>query len=342
MSDMSAMPAATLTRWQRVGPALTLLLLAPVIGEVMSGATLLSTMFALLPEIMVWGGGALLIRETVRRWRGGWASALLLGLALAVAEEFLIQQTSIAPLPWLAANAIYGRAWGVNWPYFLFQLVYEAVWVVLVPVQVTELLFPHRRAEPWLRTRGLLVSSLVFLLGSLVAWFLWTQRARPLVFHVPIYQPPIAALVSAVVAIVLLTALARAVRARRPSPSAARPRPWLVGLAALVLGLPWYGLLVVVFGRSMGLPPWIPMVVGSAWALAAYAIVRRWASGAGWSDMHRWSLSLGALLTGMLGGFLGAGGWSRSDTVAKAIMNALAVAGMIALGLRIARRSTAG
>ena len=78
----------------------SLLLLSPLIGEVLSGATRISFIFAFIPEIMVWGCGALLIREAVRRWGGGWISMLSLGLALSIAEEFIIQQTSLAPLNW--------------------------------------------------------------------------------------------------------------------------------------------------------------------------------------------------------------------------------------------------
>jgi hypothetical protein len=95
------------------GPIWTLLL-APVIGEILSGATRLSILFVLIPEIMCWGCGALLCREMVRRWRAGAVSLLLLGLALSVAEEFVIQQTSLAPLPFPGANASYGRFFGVN------------------------------------------------------------------------------------------------------------------------------------------------------------------------------------------------------------------------------------
>ena len=80
---------------------------------------------------------------------------LLLGLGLSIAEEFIIQQTSLAPVPWVSAPA-YGRAWGVNWIYFLFMLGYESVWVVLVPVQLTELIFPKSRKQPWLKKGGLL------------------------------------------------------------------------------------------------------------------------------------------------------------------------------------------
>lgn len=104
----------------------------------------------LIPQITVWGGGALLIRECIRRWRKGWQSMLVMGLALAVAEEWLIQQTSISPLV-ASGECAYGRVWGVNWVYFLWGLGYESVWVVLVPVQLTELLFPGLRDACWLR-----------------------------------------------------------------------------------------------------------------------------------------------------------------------------------------------
>ena len=48
-------------------PALTLAVLSPLIAEVLSGATKFSVLFALVPEILVWGCGALVIREAVRR-----------------------------------------------------------------------------------------------------------------------------------------------------------------------------------------------------------------------------------------------------------------------------------
>ena len=154
--------SATTTVQRYRAPIWTLLILSPVIGEVLSGSTRLSFLFVLIPEVMVWGGGALLCRELVRRWRGGAPSLVLLGLALSIAEEFIIQQTSLAPLPFPGANASYGRYLGVNWIYFLFMLGYESVWVVLVPVQVTELSFPRHQFEPWLRPRGMAAVCLAF------------------------------------------------------------------------------------------------------------------------------------------------------------------------------------
>jgi hypothetical protein len=93
------------------------MLLAPFVGEVLNGATRVSFIFAFIPQILVWGCGALVARELVQRWRGGWTSIVLLGLALSIAGEVLILQTSVAPIPWLQMLSIpvYDRISGVNW-----------------------------------------------------------------------------------------------------------------------------------------------------------------------------------------------------------------------------------
>lgn len=322
-----------------IAPALTLMILAPVIAEVLSGATKLSYIFAVIPEILVWGGGALLIRELVRRWGGGWVSMLLLGIGLAVAEEILIQQTSIAPLPWLGNTPAYGRVWGVNWVYFLYMLGYESVWVVMVPVQLTELIFPDGRDGPWLRRRGLVTVSVLFLLGSFVAWFSWTQQARPKVFHVAKYVPPLPALVLGALAIALLAAMAYAIRgiATGNTNAARTAAPWLVGLGTLPLGFVWYGLIVLVFVPQPSLPLWIPMVGGIAWATLAFFVVKRLATSLGWSDLHRWALVSSAILVCMVAGFAGSSTWSRIDVIGKGAMNVIAVVLLLLLGRRIVK-----
>ena len=323
---------------RRIGPALTLLVLSPIIGEVLSGATRLSYIFVLVPEIMVWGCGTLMIRELARRWRAGWTSVLLLGFALSIAEEFIIQQTSIAPLPWLGTTPAYGRVWGVNWPYLLFMLGYEAVWIVLVPIQVTELIFPERRDQCWLRVRGLIMASVVFLLGCFIAWFLWTQRARPLAFHVPIYHPPAMTVLIGVFAILALSTTAYFVRnVWGTGVPGTPPRPWVVALLALLLGLPWYLLMVVTFVPKASLPLAVPLLGATAWATGVFFLVKRWSRTSGWTEMHRLALCFSAMLVCMTGGFLGASAWPTMDIVAKALLNLMAVAGMLRLAAQVAK-----
>lgn len=340
-ADTIAMPAPT--RRAHAAPVTALLLLAPIIGEVLSGATRLTYLFVLIPQIMVWGCGALIVRELARRWRGGGTSLLLLGLALAVAEEFIIQQTSLAPLPWLTTQIAYGRLWGVSWLYFLFMLGYEAIWIVLVPILVVELLFPDRRDEPWLRTRGLLITAGVFVIGSFIAWFLWVEQARQVVFNAPDYDPPLATRLFGLVAIAALVWAAYARRRSAPEarPRRTAPRPLVVGLAAVLLGLPWYVLIVLVFAPTPAVPFWIWMAAGVGWGAAAFLMLRGWARAPGWGALHDWALAFGALMVNMGGGYLGSNYWPPIDLYAKIVLNVIAVACMIALAGRLRQRRLA-
>jgi hypothetical protein len=333
-------------RWRPSTPATVLVLLAPAIGEVLNGATRISYIFAFIPQIMVWGCGTLLIREAVQRWRGGWASILALALAMSVAVEFLILQTSVAPIPWLVMMSIpvYDRIWGVNWLWFVFMLGYEAVWIVLVPILITELIFPARRDELWLRARGLRLAAIAFTLGSLMLWALWTQITVPIVFKVAKYQPPHATLLVGVLAILVLILIAYLLRNSLPRAGlrmAGGPGPWLVGLAAMVLGFPWWLPIVLVFAPRPSVPLWLPLVGAAVWASAALFVVERWSRGDEWNDRHRWALAFGALLVCMLAGFLGSTFWPWIDLAGKIVLNVIAIVLMISLARVIWRRTAA-
>src|SRR5689334_20748359 len=154
MDNASARPSV----FRRMAPAVTLALLAPLLAEILPGATRFSAIFVFPIEVCVWGIGAVLIREIVRRKGLGWPSLLLLALVLAIAEECLIQQTSLAPLVIQLKGQVYARAYGVNYVYLLWALIYEAVYVVLLPVLLAELLFPERRSEGWMSRGGIAVS----------------------------------------------------------------------------------------------------------------------------------------------------------------------------------------
>jgi hypothetical protein len=133
------MRATLLPLRRRAGPIVTLLLLAPIMVEFLFGSTRISMFYLLLPQIGVYGCGALIIRALARYQRRGWVAILLMGLAFAVALECLTLQTALAPL-FIAADPqhIYGRALGVNWVYLVFQLGYESIWAIVLPIQLTE------------------------------------------------------------------------------------------------------------------------------------------------------------------------------------------------------------
>jgi hypothetical protein len=333
-----------LSKVRHRGAIWTLLILAPVIAEVLTGSTRLSFIFVLIPEIMVWGGGALLCRELVRRWRGGGPSLLLLGLALSVAEEFLIQQTSLAPLPFPGANAADARAWGVNWVYLLFMLGFESVWVVVVPVQMTELIFPKQRPAPWLHKRGIIVTCVAFLVGCRIAWYGWTQQALKRLNVAP-YHPPAVAFVAGAAAILLLIAVAWMLRAYGHAGRDSRRATvtvWLPAIAALVLSAGWFELMGFVFSPHPMWPAARALATGVAWGAVAFALFMYFAAARGWSDIHRWAVCFASTLGIMGVTFVGTSGWSKLDLVGKIVLNVLACAGFVLLGLHIQRRNSAG
>ena len=330
-SPVSRATPERVAKRRRIGPGVALLLLAPLISEVLYGSTRVSFLVVIVPQILIWGCGALLIREFVRRRRKGWQSILLLGLALAMAEECVIQQTSIAPLVGLAPHE-YGRVWGVNWVYLLWALGYWSVWTVLIPIQLTELLFRDRRERCWLRARGIVMASIAFVVGSFMAWYAWTQRARVMIFHMPKYSPALIYLAGGVAVILLLVLAAYALPApaNRDTVSTA-PTPRLVGVAAFVLGVPWGAFILFGFGFFSSVP--FPPVLGiaAAWAGATFFVMRRWIGTSDWSDMHRYALVLGGVLACMAAGFVvyEFTGARRVDWIAKAALNVAAAAWLL-------------
>src|SRR5262245_17813718 len=193
---------------RRAAPAIWLMVSSPLIAELLPGATRFSAIFVFPIEVLVWGGATLLIRDVVRRLNLGWPNLLLLALALVVAEECLIQQTSLAPLVIKLKGVEYARVFGVNYLYFLWALIYETLFVVFIPVGLAELIFRRRRDQPWLNGVGLAIIAALLLPACFLAWFTWTHIARTEVFHLERYAPPLSQLAIAAGTIGVLVFLA--------------------------------------------------------------------------------------------------------------------------------------
>lgn len=322
---------------------MTLLLLSPIVSELLFGTTRITILFVLLPQIGTWGCATLVIRDVVRRRQGGWFAVLLFGLALAVAEECVIQQTSLAPLVGADPEHIYSRAFGVNWVYFLWALGYESIWVVLIPIQLAELIFPDRRDQPWLTTRGLVITSCVFLFASFIAWYSWTQLYVPQAFPESSYRVP---RTSIAVGLGVAIALASAAMGSKSSISAglagtrkAPPWPSLL-LFALVGGLLWFCLVFLAYGAVPTLPVAVPIAAGIALAAGEAFLIARWSGSRGWRHSHALGLCAGAVGASMAAGFplLIAMRGPTIDFAGKALFNLAAVILLIRLAQRLSAR----
>jgi len=321
-----------------MAPAVTLALLAPLLAEVLPGATRFSAIFVFPIEVCVWGIGAVLIREIVRRKGLGWPSLLLLALVLALAEECLIQQTSLAPLVIQLKGQVYARAYGVNYVYLLWALIYEAVYVVLLPVLLAELLFPERRSEGWMSQGGIAVSLVLLAIGSLLAWFTWTQIARTQVFHLPAYNPSLVAVLIALAAMALLI-LAALGPARRLSDGAPMrpPSPWLLGLGGAIWAILVFGLCLLAFGIAPDFPPAAAIGGGVALSALVIALLPRFAAHPGWRALHGYGLVLGTMTGAMAVSFVGFLGAFDADFLFKLVVDAIAFVLLLWLGLRLRR-----
>jgi hypothetical protein len=163
----------------RIPPALVLLLLAPAIGELLSGSSPPAeyfTPFSLTILTALYGGGALLAREIKIRWRKGVGSLLLLGASYGVIEEGVMVASWFNPnWPDLGMMAIFGRWLGVNWVWAVDLTIYHALVSITVPILLVELAYPERRGEPWLKGKWLPTIAILFTLDVLFGLFLFNR-----------------------------------------------------------------------------------------------------------------------------------------------------------------------
>jgi hypothetical protein len=304
----------------RSRPGATLLLLAPVLGELVSGhqaplefVNPLNFVVLALP----YGFGALLCRELVIRWRKGWLGLLLLALAYGVYEEGLVARSIWDPT-WAELGPIgdYSYWGGLTWTWTAVLLHFHATVSIGASVALAHLLHPQRRYQPWLTSRQFA--------GCAAGLALWA----PVLMLLHPFRPPALALAAALLVIAGLIALARAL----PTPTG----PWRSSPAApplwfgVVAGLDTTVVFVVTFilpETAAWLPPW-PVSLGFVLLVdvAAVWLILRWsAGGRTWDDRH-----LLALVTGVLAFFIALDIAQDLDDgfAGRSVVAALAIAGL--------------
>jgi len=154
-------------------PVVMLVVLAPVMGELLSGSAPPAEYFQPMTFTLLtllYGMGALVIRETVRRWGGGWLAILLLGFAYGIFEEGIVVHSFFDPT-WmdLGLLATYGRWLGINWVWTIALTIFHGVVSISIPISLTEMFFPQYSATPWLRRRGYIAAIVLFFLNTILA-----------------------------------------------------------------------------------------------------------------------------------------------------------------------------
>ncbi|MBO3749463.1 hypothetical protein J5X84_25570 [Streptosporangiaceae bacterium NEAU-GS5] len=262
---------------------------APLVAEFLLGDFPITFVVSLALLAPLYGGAAVLIRETARRTGRGWPTMVLLGLAYGVFEEGILTQSLFNP-DYAGAHLLergFIPALGIALPWTLFVLTLHTVWSVGVPIAMLEELAGERRTTPWLGRVGLIVTSVLFTAGSIAIFFGSYADGK--------FMAPWPRLVAVLVVVAALIVAAFKVPQPR-SRTGAAPRPWAPFALTLALG----AVFMVAFTEASAVVTVAGFLV--LFAVAAVATVV-WSGRPGWDGRHRVALAGGALLTYAWHGF---------------------------------------
>jgi len=282
---------------RRLFAVVSLFLLSPLIGEYLLGSLPVS-MIAILPLMAaMYGSGALLIREVVRRTGRGWPSIVLLATAYGFIEEGFVTQSLFNPnyLHLRLLDFGYLPAIGTALPWLVFVISIHVIWSISVPIGLTETLFGGNRKERWLGPVSIPLFALLFVAGStLIAVF--TYKQVPFMASLP-QLAGTAAVVIALISAALIW----------PKPGDAggkpAPHPLILFGAALLSGS---GLMAVQqLGPALAHWPWtagVALLLVCEVAFVGFMAV--FTLGRSWTPAQRFAVMVGGLMVYVWVGFL--------------------------------------
>jgi hypothetical protein len=319
---------------KRIWPAIALFFVAPLVAEFLLGDLPIDMLGSLLILAPLYGGGALLIREVVRRTGGGWPPIMVLGSAYALFEEAFTTQTLFNPnylhLNLHLLQPAYIPALGIGVWWTVHVLTLHTVWSISVSIALAESLVPERATTPWLGRAGLAVTVVLFLLGAVASTAI-TLKFDPFVASKSQFA------IAAILCAILIVASFRLPRLphRTISPTAgSAPSPWVPAIAALVAGS-----IFLLVPREWA---WATVAIYLVLYFSMIVLILRWSHSVGWSQLHRLALAGGAASAYAWHAFLQTPAVGKSGTVDRignAIFAAALIAALIIAARRNARRS---
>lgn len=305
-------------------PAVSLFFLAPLVGEFLLGNLPITWLWALISLAPLYGGGALLIRETTRRLGLGWPSMVIFGLVYAIVEEAFVTQSLFNPNYVGLRLLDYGyiSSLGISAWWSVFVLGIHAVWSTAVPIALVESFTLERRRTPWLGVWGLIITVILFALGCFMTFF-FQQEGDPFMASTPQF------VVSAIVVVVLaaIAIMLGRIQKNAAVSTAAPPSELAAGGSAFVLGSAFMAL------ANVGEP--VPAALPVAGMLGLLAVGSylfwRWSRREGWSVRHGFALAAGLLLVYAWYGFVQVPSAGDTSPMIDAIGNAIMVVGALIL-----------
>jgi len=153
---------------RKILPVPALMVLSPLIAEYVLGNLPTDKLYYLPVLCLMYGGGAVFVRELSRYINRGWLPFVFLAAAYGLMEEGLVTQSIFNPDYMHLKLLKYGFIPSLHTalPWAIYAVSIHVIWSLAVPVGLVDALFPARRNEPWLGMPGLVVTGLLFIGGS--------------------------------------------------------------------------------------------------------------------------------------------------------------------------------
>jgi len=258
--------------------------MSPMVGELLSGSSPPSSFFnpfSLFILSGLYGSGALIVRESVRRWGKGWPSVLLLGAAYGILEEGVMVKSFFDPSwPDLGLLGVYGRWMGVNWVWAEWLTIYHAIYSITIPILLIELLFPAYRRSNYLDRRGL-----AFFFGLISFVIIFGH-----IYLTP-YRLTLVELLSCFIAIAVLIILAKRIQCRRFCGSGRGANTFRLWALGTISGFAYFIFIYNIL-PSNGIPVLLTLAIGLGYTGLIAGLVSR-ASRDGMSKLNGIGLASG-------------------------------------------------
>jgi hypothetical protein len=326
--SIQASTSRPLGRLRRLAPVAGLWVLSPVCAEYLSGyqaenpLVLLGWLWTFGP---LYGGVAVLVRETTRRAGRGWPTILMLGAAVGLIQAGVIDQSLFNPGYLDNADPTWAQAWrqerlatlvpplGVSAHHLLGFVTGHMIMTIAAPIAVIEACVPHRADRPWLGWIGMAVMVVLYALAASYIVAIST---------VQFVAAPAQLIGTVAVAAALVVAAFTLPRRTATAPSSRRaPRPWVVGLVALVL--------LTIPGQAPGTWVGVAAIAGALGLLGGLLLV--WSRRSGWSGAHVLMVAGAPLVSTVVASYFVADPLGAASPVEKYLSNTFLLVCVLAL-----------